>query len=348
MRQLLIKNCKISDKSEPFIIAEIGNNHQGNLELCKKMFRAASIAGATAVKLQKRDNRSLFTSAAFNKVYNSENSFGETYGIHREALEFGKDEYICLQEFADELGLIFFSTAFDENSLDFLVDIKTPAIKIASGDLVNHPLLKLASSTGIPLIVSTGASTLEEVKSSYNILKVGNSPFAILQCTSGYPSKYDELNISVIEQYRQNFPDTVIGFSSHENGISAPIAAYALGARIIEKHFTTDRTLKGTDQAFSLSTSGLERLCRDLKRIRLAMGDGHKTVYESEIQPMKKQRKSIVAATDLSAGTILSADHLSLKIPNEGLLPYEIDLVLGKQLKVDIAADTFITFDHIS
>lgn len=347
IRELRIENLIINEANKPFVIAEIGHNHQGSIDLCKKIIEAAEKAGASAVKLQKRNNKAQFTRKAYTNSYNSENSFGKTYGEHREFLEFDKEQYLELIDFSKKLGLVFISTAFDVPSLEFLIDVEVSAIKIASGDLVNHPLLFEASKSDLPLIISTGASTLEEIDMAYEIVSHQSKNFAFLQCTSSYPAKYEELNIRVIKTLQEKYPETIIGFSSHENGISAPIAAYALGARIIEKHFTTDRTMKGTDQIFSLSPTGLEKLCRDLERMYFALGDGVKAVFESEKNPMKKQRKSLVASKALEKGTIIKSSDIAYKVPNEGLLPYQIDLVLGKELLIDLDEDEYFKIEYL-
>ena len=347
MRSFKISNIEISEDSPAFVIAEIGHNHQGDLDLCKTMFKAAKDSGASAVKLQKRSNKNQFTTNAYNAPYNSENSYGKTYGEHREFLEFNKEQYLILKKHAHELELVFFSTAFDKESVDFLIEIDIAAIKIASGDIINHDLLAYASNTGIPLIVSTGASTIEDINHAVKILKQGKSQFALLQCTSGYPAKYNEINLRVINTMMLEYPDIIIGLSSHENGISIPVAGYALGARIIEKHFTIDRTLKGTDQAFSLSSSGMTKMCRDLNRLYLAMGDGDKKIYESEIEPMKKQRKSIVANKYLKAGTILKREDLDLKCPNIGIQANNLKEIIGKKLKKDYELDAYIKTEDL-
>ncbi len=347
MRTLKISDSVISDKSKPFVIAEIGHNHQGDIELCKKMFLAAKNAGASSVKLQKRSNKNQFTKKAYHSSYNSENSYGKTYGEHREFLEFNEQQYLTLKEYAKEIGILFFSTAFDFESVDFLKSVGMPAIKIASGDIINLELLSYASKTGIPLIVSTGSSCIDDVDQAVNVLNKGSSEFSLLQCTSGYPAKYEEINLKVIETMRTRYQNIVIGLSSHENGISIPVAGYALGARIIEKHFTIDRTMKGTDQAFSLSSSGMTKLCRDLNRLYLAMGDGNKKVYESEFEPMKKQRKSVVAKIPLKSGTILQREHLTLKCPNLGIPANFFNKVIGKELAVDYEQDDYIKFDDL-
>ena len=348
MRCLNVSGFELSQNSKPFVIAEVGHNHQGDTDLCKKIFETAKNAGASAVKLQKRSNKDQFTSKAYNAEYNSENSYGTTYGEHREYLEFNKDQYLLLKEYAEELNLCFFSTAFDIPSVDFITDLNLDIIKIASGDIVNHQLLEYASSTGIPIIASTGASTINDVDKAVNILSKGKSEFAILHCTSGYPAKYEELNLNVIPEMIKRYPENIIGLSSHENGISIPIAAYALGARIIEKHFTIDRTLKGTDQAFSLSASGMSKMCRDLDRLHLAMGDGNKKVYESEHGPMKKQRKSIVADRDLKSGTILTEENVTLKCPNLGIQSDKLNDILGMTLLKDLKKDDYLSLEDLS
>lgn len=346
-RQLKIGNFSINQSSPVFTIAEIGHNHQGSLDLCKKMFDAAAFCGATAVKLQKRSNRDQFVKSYYNASYNSENSFGKTYGEHREFLEFDKVQYKELQQYAESKGLIFFSTAFDFASVDFLQDLDIDCIKIASGDCVNLPLLEYASQTEIPLIVSTGATTMEEIKETHALLRRGKSDFALLQCTSGYPAKYSEINLNVIPEMLRIFPDTIIGLSSHENGISVPIAAVALGARIIEKHFTIDRTLKGTDQAFSLSPSGMSKMCRDIDRTLEALGNGNKIVFDSELKPMEKQRKSLVALSNLKKGHVLTSEDIGLKCPNNGLPPSKFNSLIGKILLEDIAEDEYFVEDNL-
>ena len=241
---------EIGDESKCYVIAEIGHNHQGNLDKARELFREAKLAGAHAVKLQKRDNRGLYTRAAYNKPYDNENSFGSTYGEHREFLEFGLKEYRELQTFAAELGVDFFATAFDLASADFLRDLDVPAYKIASGDLKSTPLLRHVASFGKPVVISTGGAVVDDVQRAYDTIMPINPQLAILQCTAGYPAAFEELDLRVISAFRERFPGAVIGFSSHDNGIAMPVAAYMLGARIVEKHFTLNRASKGTDHAF--------------------------------------------------------------------------------------------------
>ena len=344
-RKININGRVINDETDCYIIAEIGHNHQGDLQKAKEMFNVVKACGADAVKLQKRNNRKLFTKELFNKPYDNPNSFGETYGEHREYLEFGKKEYEELKKYAKDIEIDFFATAFDFESADFLAELNMPAFKIASGDLNNIPLLKHVAKIGKPMIASTGGATMEDVKRAYDAIMTINENLCILQCTAAYPVEHDMLNLNVISTYRKAFPKNVIGLSDHENGIAMAIAAFVLGARIFEKHFTLQHTWKGTDHAFSLEPIGFRKLVRDLKRLPKALGDGIKSVYEIEKKPIKKMGKSIVAARNLKKGMKVSMVDLSFKSPGGGLPPYELENLVGRKLKCDINEDEPIKFD---
>jgi sialic acid synthase len=339
---------EIGDHTGCYVIAEIGHNHQGSLEKAKELFRQAKAAGAHAVKLQKRDNRALYTRAAYDRPYDNENSFGATYGEHREFLEFGEREYRELQAYAAELGIDFFSTAFDLASADFLEGLKVPAYKIASGDIKSLPLLKHVASFGKPIVISTGGALLEDVQRAYDAIMPINPQLAILQCTAGYPAAWEELDLRVISLFRERFPGAVIGFSSHDNGISMPVAAFVLGARIVEKHFTLNRAMKGTDHAFSLEPVGLRKMVRDLERTHLALGDGMKKIYESERAPILKMGKSLVVAHDLPAGHVIGAKDIVMKSPGGGIPPYELDKVLGRLTLKPLAQDDVLSYEVLS
>ena len=347
-RELTIENVSITEVSDCYVIAEIGHNHQGNLQKAKELFKAAAECGVNAVKLQKRDNKTLFTKAGYSRPYDNRNSFGATYGEHREALEFGKDEYIELKAYAKELGVAMFSTAFDIPSADFLADLDMPAYKLASGDLKNTPLLKYVAKIGKPMIISTGGATMEDVQRAYDAIMPINEELAILQCTSSYPANYEDLNLRVVTTYRETFPETVIGLSDHENGIAMATAAYILGARIVEKHFTINHTWRGTDQAFSLEPSGMRKLVRNLRRVYLALGDGSKRVSPSEVEPMAKMGKKLVAARNLIVGHVLTEEDIAMKSPGGGLPPYEINNVIGKMLKQPLIEDEEILFEKLA
>ena len=311
-RELTLGRHVVNDESPAYVIAEVGHNHQGKLETAKEMFLQAQACGASAVKLQKRDNRSLYTQVMFDKPYDHENSFGLTYDEHREALEFNGDQYVELHQFAAELGLDFFATAFDLPSADLLAKIDLPAYKIASADLGNLPLLKHIAAIGRPMLVSIGGGTMEDVQRAYDTIMPINPRLCVMPCTCGYPAEFKELDLRVIETYRERFPEIVIGYSGHDNGVAMPVVAYVLGARVIEKHFTLNRAMKGTDHVFSLEPVGMRKMTRDLERARLSLGDGLKTVYASEAAPVLKMGKKLVAARDLPGGHRLSADDVAI------------------------------------
>jgi N-acetylneuraminate synthase/sialic acid synthase len=348
MRKLTIDRKVIQDDGDCYVIAEVGHNHQGRLETAKEMFQVAKECGADAVKLQKRDNRNLYTEAGYNKPYDHGNSFGKTYGEHREFLEFGWEEYKELKAFTEEIGICLFATAFDFQSADFLAKLDVPAFKIASGDLKTIPLLKHIAQFQKPMILSTGGGTMEDVNRAYDAIMPINPQLCILQCTAGYPAEFEELNLSVISTFRERFPNSVIGLSSHDNGIAMAVAAYMLGARVVEKHFTLNHTWRGTDHAFSLEPIGFRKMVRDLKRLKVAIGDGVKQVYESEKNPIIKMGKKLVAARDLPAGYTLRTEDIALKSPGDGLVPYEIDKVVGRVTRKPLLKDDDISFDVLN
>ena len=336
------------DSLDCFVIAEVGHNHGGDVEVCKQLFQAAKYAGVNAVKLQKRDNRALYTRQFYDSPYNSENAFGPTYGTHREALEFGESEYRDLKQFAENLDLVFFATAFDFPSIEFLERIDVPCYKVASGDLTHIPLLKAIAQTGKPLILSTGASTLDDVKRAYDAIMPLNQQLVILQCTAEYPADHKDMNLSVVGSYLQEFPGAVIGISDHDNGIAMSLVAYVLGARVIEKHFTLNRAWKGTDHAFSLEPEGMRKLVRDVRRAGIAIGDGEKRLYEKENAARVKMGKKIVAAHDLPEGRVLEAGDVAYKSPGDGLPPYRDEELFGARLTRAVSEDESLTLDHVT
>ena len=348
MRELVIDNKSIHDDGDCFVIAEIGHNHQGKLDTAKEMFKVAKACGADGVKLQKRDNRQLYTAAGYNKPYDHQNSFGKTYGEHREFLEFGLEEYQELRDYAKEIDVTMFATAFDFNSADFLAKLDVPAFKIASGDLKNTPLLTYIAQFQKPMVLSTGGGTMEDVNRAFDAVMPINQQLCLLQCTAGYPAEFDELNLRVITTFRERFPDITIGLSSHDNGIAMAVAAYILGARVIEKHFTLNHTWKGTDHAFSLEPIGFRKMVRDLKRLRVAIGDGVKRTYESEVAPIIKMGKKLVAARDLPEGHTIRREDITIKSPGDGLQPFEIDKVIGRVTRQPLSTDDDITIEVLN
>jgi sialic acid synthase len=346
--ELVVDGRVIARDGPAYVIAEIGHNHQGDVEKAKALVRAARECGADAVKLQKRDNAQLYTRALYDAPYDNEHSFGRTYGEHREALELSATEWLELREFSREEGITLFGTVFDEPSADFLRELDLPAFKIASGDLTNTPLLRHVAGLGRPMFLSTGGGTMDDVERAVDTILPLNVQLCVMQCTASYPCEVEELNLAVIETFRERFPDLVIGLSDHQSGIAMSLVGYMLGARVIEKHFTLNHAWKGSDHAFSLMPEGMRRLVRDLHRIPDAVGDGVKRPLASEARPLEKMGKKLVATRDLPVGHVLTADDLAARSPADGgLPPYELDDLLGRRLTRPLMVDQALDMDDV-
>ncbi len=337
----------ISEDGPCYVIAEIGHNHQGNLDIALNMIKVAAGYGVQAVKFQKRDNKTLYTKAFYNKPYDNENSYGNTYGEHREYLEFGRNEYVELKKCAEENGVEFMATAFDIKSVDFLEELGITSYKIASGDVTTTPLLKYIAKLGKPMFVSTGAATLEEVQLAYETILNYNDKLCLMHCTAGYPTDYPLLNLKVIETFKREFPEAIIGYSGHDNGILAPIIAYMLGARVVEKHFTLNHSWKGTDHKFSLEPEGLRKLVRDLRRVDISMGKGEKVLMDFEKDARLKMGKGIYSSKPLKAGTTITWEDICFKSPANGTPPYLVDKIIGRKLKIDLEEEAVISLEHL-
>jgi len=338
--ELHVNGRRIADDEPAYVIAEIGHNHQGDLEKAKALIHAAKECGVDAVKLQKRDNRRLFTRAFYDSPYENENSFGATYGEHREALELGKSEWFELSRYAREEGVAFVAAAFDEPSADFLAELGVDAFKFASGDLLNVPFLRHVARFGKPMFLSTGGGALEDVDRAVEAISAVNERLSVLHCTASYPAEVEDLNLRVIPVLAERYPEFVVGLSDHHNGIAMAPVAFMLGARAFEKHFTLNHAWKGTDHSYSLMPDGMRRFVRDLHRVPLALGDGVKRRLPSEERPLEKMGKKLVAARDLPAGHVLELGDLEARSPADGgLPPYELDRLLGRKLVRALAQD---------
>lgn len=347
IKNTVLNNLFNKNENNPFVIAEIGHNHMGSIKLAKELFYQAKKCGASAVKLQKRDNKTLYTKKFYNQPYDHKNSYGSTYGKHREFLEFSFSQYLELKKYAKKIGIIFICTPFDEPSVDFLEKVNLDAYKIASADLVNTPLQLKIAKTKKTIFLSTGGGDYKDIKRAVkNILKI-NKKLIILHCTASYPVELPDMNLNIILKLKKQYPKNVIGLSDHENGIDAASIAYMLGARVFEKHFTLNRSWKGTDHAFSLEPQGLEKLIRNLKRIPIILGSTNKKLLESEKEPIRKMQKSIVASKEISKGSKLKYEDISFKSPGGGLKPYEYKKILNKKTKKLIAKDEFILKKHL-
>lgn len=303
-----------------------------------EIFRIAEAAGADAVKLQKRNNRGLFTESFYHSPYTSDSSYGATYGAHRDFLEFDRSDFRDLQDLAQHLGLDFFVTPFDNSSVDFLEELNVPLYKIASASITNLDLLRYVAAIERPVLISTGGASMEDIHRAYDAVFPLNKNVALLQCTAAYPCPPELMNLGRITQLQEEFPDVVVGLSDHQNGISLAVAAYALGARVIEKHLTYDRAARGTDHAFSLEQAGFTKLVRDLRRVEDALGNQPQP-FEEERGPIWKMAQAVYPKVDLMEGSKLGPGNLVLKSPADGLSAWKYDKALGKTLKISIHAE---------
>ncbi|XP_060769075.1 sialic acid synthase-like [Neoarius graeffei] len=339
---------KIGGSNPCFIIAEIGQNHQGDVEIAKKMIRMAKSCGADCVKFQKTELEHRFTKRALARPYTSQHSWGSTYGDHKRHLEFSHEQYRELQRFAQEVGIFFTASGMDEMAVEFLHELNVPFFKVASADTSNIPYLEKTAKKGRPMVISTGMQSMEIMHRVYQTVKKHNSMFTFLQCTSTYPLSMDNVNLRVITEYQKEFPDIPIGYSGHESGISVSVAAVALGAKVLERHVTLDKSWKGSDHAASLEPAELEALVREIRIVEMAMGSPVKQMLPCEASFRKKLGKSVVAKKAMKKGTELTQDMLGVKVAEpEGIAPENIWMVVGKKITVDVEEDDTITNDMI-
>lgn len=276
----------VGDGHPCFIVAEIGINHNGSVELTKKLIDAAALAGCEAVKFQKRTVEVVYTAEELAKP--RENPFGPTNGDLKRGLEFGQEEYAEIDRYCREKGILWFASCWDEGSVDFIEAFNPPCYKIGSASLTDDNLLRHHRSFGRPIIISTGMSTIEQIDHAVKIL--GRDDLIILHCTSTYPSQVEELNLNAIRTLRERY-QVPVGYSGHEVGLAPSVGAAAMGACMLERHITLDRAMWGSDQAASVEWQGFWRLVKDVRALEMAMGDGVKQVYPSEVPVMQKLRR---------------------------------------------------------
>lgn len=277
-----------------YFIAEIGQNHQGSLEIAKKMVDSLKGTGVSAIKTAKRDIDTCLTENQKKMIYDNPHSFGRTYYDHRKALELSYDDFSKLKNYVEEAGFDFISSFTDLPSLEFLIDIKVKYLKIASQRLTDIKLLESVAKYGTPIIISTGMSAINDVDRAVNCF--ANNEKYVLQCTSCYPCAEKDLNLNIISMFQQRYKDKIdgVGFSGHHTGIAPDIAAYLLGARIIERHYTLDRSMKGTDHAASLEKRGIEYILKYIEQIKESLGTHTKTVLDCEKNAISKLRADLI------------------------------------------------------
>lgn len=331
-----------------FIIAEIGNNHNGEIGLAKEMVKAAALAGADALKLQKRTVEDVFTRELLAKPQTHSTSLGKTYGEYRRKLELKDEELAELKELAHSLGLVFFVTPFDLKSAEILSRIGMDAWKVASFDVNHGDLLEFIARQSQPVFLSTGMSTIEERDKAVETILKYNKELIINHCVSIYPTPAADLNLGAIKTLIERYHPLPVGYSGHEMGYIPTIAAVAMGACTVERHFTTDKTLPGPDQStVSLDPGEFADMARHIRIVEKAMADTKVYVHEREIAHLNKHGKSAVSKVHIPAGTVISADMLVFKSPGYGIKPTEAHRVIGKTAKADIPGDTVITEEFL-
>lgn len=333
------------DINKTFIIAEIGVNHNGSVELAKKMIKSASECGVDAVKFQTFKSENLVTKTAQKAEYQQKNTSDDSQFEMLKRLELSFEDFKELKEYSLENDVLFLSSPFDKNSVDLLEKLDVPAYKLGSGELTNFELIDYVQKTGKPIIFSTGMATLEEIKETHDFID-DKSKMIFLHCITGYPTCFEEANLNFIKTLKSelNIP---IGFSDHSPGIELPIAAVALGACVIEKHFTTDKTLDGPDHKASLNPIEFKAMVDAIRHVEVALGDGIRKFSENELEIKKVARKSIVLNQDISKGTVLKREMLSIKRPGTGIAPKYMEDIIGMKIKQDLSDETVLQWDYL-
>lgn len=336
-----------------YFIAEVGQNHNGDMTIAKKMiaiaampifdyFSGKQLPSINAVKFVKRDLSEEFTDRLAHQVYSSPNSFGNTYLEHRVALELSIEQHRELEQYAHSKNLDFIETLCSPRCLELLDKVDVDSVKIASRDVTNIPLLKVLGKLNIPIIISSGMSSLGELKTAVEILLEKPKQLAILHCLSQYPASYENLNLLSIPFLKKQFPGIDIGYSDHSVGIAMPLAAVALDATIIEKHITLSRTMKGSDHKGALEPDGLWRVVRNIRNLEEALGSEDKKINPVVQKTKNKQARSLVLQISVKKGQIFQEGDFGMRSPGIGMSWDDHKLIIGKRAKRNIPANSLL------
>ena len=336
----------IGDGQPCFIVAEAGVNHNGSVAEAKQLIKVASEVNADAVKFQKRTVEDILTREALQRPYVGPNSYGPTYGEHRQKLELTDAAYEELKQHAAEHDIFFLASAWDLKSAEFLDTLGVPAFKVASADVTNLPLLERIAHTRKPVLLSSGMSTLEEIGEALDVIRACHEQVVLLHCVSTYPTEPEDVNLRVLRTLRETF-DVVVGYSGHEQGIIVSQAAVALGAAVIERHFTLDWTARGPDHEASLQPDGFKKLVTGIRKVEQALGRPEKNMLESELTVRHRLAKSIVAGMEIRKGTVITDKMLALKSPGTGLKSSYLNDVIGTVAEQDLKLDELLPLDAI-
>jgi len=340
-------------ENSTYIIGEIGQNHNGSVDIAKLIVDAAArpihedlfgleLKSMDAVKLTKRDLSQELSKTQMDAPYTSIHSFGKTYGEHREALELNDEQHFEVYKYAKNLGLDFVETLCAVGCLSMLKLFTPDKLKVASRDLTNLPLLAALAETKIPIIVSTGMAGKQELDNAINVITKYNTNLSILHCVSQYPTQPQNVNLKTITYLQKSYPQFTIGYSDHTIGISTPVAAVAMGAKIIEKHITLDRKMKGTDQAGSLGIDGINRMVRDIRVMEMSLGREEIFIEEGVKSSRVKLERSIATKRHIKKGEVITEADIHMLSPGDGFKWSENDQVIGKVAQVDISVNEVI------
>lgn len=341
-----------------YLIGEIGQNHNGSVDYAKLLIEVVArpvvdrlfgekLKGMNAVKLTKRDLKQELSASQMARPYDTPNSFGKTYGEHREYLELTDEEHFELFKYAKSFGLDFVETLCAPGALSLLKLFTPDKLKVASRDITNLPLLEVMAETKLPIILSLGMAGEKELDKALGIITKYHSDVSILHCVSEYPTQYKNVNLNSIKYLQDNYGQYTIGYSDHTIGIATPIAAVAMGARIIEKHITIDRKMKGTDQAGSLAIDGIERMVRDIRNLEMSMGNKELFICDDVQSAREKLERSIATIRPIKSGQLLTENDIHLLSPGNGFKWSEREKILGKKVIKDLPANEIIYPEHI-
>lgn len=349
MQTVKLGNVEVGAGQPPYIIAEVGSNHNGDMNLCGQLIDAAAEAGANAVKFQSWTDKSLIAEEEYER--NTEYSDKKKhFGTLREmvtAYQLTADQHLQAHQRCVERGIAFCSTPFSPEEVDLLESLDVPFFKIASMDIVHLPLLRYVARKQRPVLISTGMATLGEIEKAVETVRAeGNEQIILLHCVSIYPPEYETIHLRNIEMLSKAF-DCPAGFSDHTLGTAIPLAAMAIGACVIEKHFTLDPDMAGWDHAISANPDQMRSIVREGKNIFAALGSGRRTVSSAEMEKRKKFRRSLVAKRALSRGQVLNEADFDAKRPGTGVAPDEIQFVAGRTLACDLAVDQVLRWNHL-
>ena len=350
MRIQLTEKKQVFQFCEPYVIAEIGANHNGDMGLAREMIDAAIDCGVDAVKFQSWTPESLISKEEYDRNQKYDDDPKKHWGSLKEMVEkyyLTHEQHIELLDYSNSKGVDFCSSAFSNAEADMLMDLNVPFFKVASMDLNNLPFLKHMASYQKPMIVSTGMGTLDEIKSAVNAIESeGNKQIILLHCISIYPPEYEDIHLRNIEMLHEEFGYPV-GFSDHTFGYAIPLASVALGACVIEKHFTTDKDLPGWDHQISADPEEMKVICREAKNINHSLGNFQRTVSQAELDKRLKFRRSMVATRKLESGHIMTSEDVTFKRPGSGISPDQLHLVEGRSLKREIQSDELIKWEDL-